>query len=300
MSDLTHIESLVGPLVAGRKARHLLTDDGLGYQMTGHDVRLVLNALAEAYAVIERLVGENKELQAALAHSQDQRIVITDQFNGQAWRAEQAEAAAGARYEENVVLKHNLDLAEADLREISATLGHPDDSPLRLARVRMEELAEQDADLAAMTKERDHWKMLFHGACGNEDDAEERADGRLRTIKELRADLAAAREEAKRLLGLYYRTDDARAAARVGELEAMSILEDTDKRWYEAQSDLKQCTKDLAAMTAERDELLAATDDLRAFLHDGDHVKVSTPGKAGSITFTMGRLARYQLKRDAK
>ncbi len=62
MSDhpaLTDVEEATGVrLEAGHKVRNILTDDGLGYQMTGHDVRLVLNALAERDEIIMRLAGE--------------------------------------------------------------------------------------------------------------------------------------------------------------------------------------------------------------------------------------------------
>jgi len=54
---------------------------------------------------------------------------------------------------------------------------------------------------------------------------------------------------------------------------------------------------DLDAALAERDKSL---EDLYAFLKTGDVVTVSTPGKRGSITFNMDRLADLHARSRGK
>jgi hypothetical protein len=67
----------------------------------------VLAAIREQQATIERLTAEIDNANELCIRDLD----VTEK------RAERAEAACGARYEENVILKHNLDLAEAALAE---------------------------------------------------------------------------------------------------------------------------------------------------------------------------------------
>ena len=51
-----------------------------------------------------------------------------------------------------MLMKARYQEAEVTLTEVAATLGHPDDSALRLARVRMRELEEQDIKLETLPR----------------------------------------------------------------------------------------------------------------------------------------------------
>jgi hypothetical protein len=100
MTDLTHLEALVGPLPKGREYE-VMMGRGMGFVDPNATIYTSADAaLAEAYAVIERLVRENKHRNDDGLDMFDELTNLTSQRDAALVSLKQADLAAAREHPE--------------------------------------------------------------------------------------------------------------------------------------------------------------------------------------------------------